>query len=380
MEFSVIFPNGDTNQFRLKSKELKGSFLIAQVFHEAKIEHETAKYFGLRYLDKDDGGINWITPELNLKKLSYIETGTNKTGSNIQLLARFFPKDPDLVFSSQPRSRSLFCQLMNNMLTNEELGCDINTHATLNGLRLQSVYGNIDMKENKNDYFGKYHDLEIDIPTLVSCRNNLTQGQYYHLVQKYHKKFHGIRQAQAEIMFLNEIQNVPFYGYNLYSIVDKTHESNYLALSEFGLCFIYDSCIEKHTFPPKTEEFSWSDLIYCQIDNNIIRFGFFPQFGGLLEKKIKVKSKYSHKGALRLQEDLNCIREMFSDVVDGQIVFDSRKSAQKFYTTLIPQKRHNSLSEKFHSLRSSLRRSVRRTKSDKSNNSTLMGEEKSIAE
>ena len=366
MEFNVIFPNGETKEFRLKSKEFKGKFLINGVFNEAKIEDETSKkYFGLRYADKDDAGMSWITPELNMKRLSYLATGYNKAGSNIQLLIRFFPKNPDLVFPTSA-SRSLFRQLMKNMLINEEIGCDINTHAILDGLNLQCVYGDIDKKEDGAKYFDKYNDLEIYLPSLMSCGNSISQREYYLLVQKQHEKLKGLRETQAEIKYLNEIQNLPLYGYNFYNISDKTHESYFLGISEFGICFVYDSYIEKHLFPKNVEEYSWSDLVYCQLDRNIVKFGFFPQFGGFIEKKVKVKCKYSQKGAYRLEADLHDFKKMFSDgeAVDGQGVFQSRKEAQKHYTTMIPQKRHNSLSQKFSSMKRSLRVSFRRTKSN----------------
>lgn len=360
MEFAVVLPSEELLKIRLNSKELKGKFLLARVFSQAQINDDACKeYFGLRYPDKDDAVMNWICPDDNMKSFSYLSTGFNGVPSNMQLAVRFFPKDPDLVFPTN-EIRLIFRQHMKNLLMNEDLGCNLKTHAMLDSFLVQAELGDL-VYQNKDKYSKYIADLEVHVPSVISSGTTLTENKYHVLVKQYHEKLRGIRSAQADIMYLSLVQKIPLYGYNICSVSDKSSASFFLAFSQKGIAFIYDTFIKKYAPPHHMEVYSWSDLVYNELERNTLKLGFFPQGGEFIERKIKIKSQYSQKGAYRLQLEIKKFKEIFLDIVDGENVFDSRKKARRFYTTRIPRK-DKSISKKFNSFRSSLRTSLRGTK------------------
>lgn len=357
MEFSIILPNGENIHIHLKSKELKGNFLVEKTFNALKILNDS-QIFGLRYSDKNDAGMNWLQPEENLRTLKYLRSISDTGEVCLHFAVRVSPRNPDLAITTA-EGRRLFRQFMKGLLINGDLGCNVKTHAMLDAFIAQAELGNFNV--NEKEYSTEMNKFEIFAPTTLSCNETISEINYMKLVRMYHKQLQGTRPSQADILYLSLVQKVPLYGYIIYNICDKATESFFIALSENGVHFVYESYIEKFTLPKKMETFAWRDLVYLEIEKHKVKMGFFPQQGDFAERQFKLKSKYSNGGIFRFEMDLNKYKDLYLNVVDGLEVFDSRKQAQRCYTTKIPQ-RNKSWNKKFSSFRHSLRNSLRRNK------------------
>ena len=376
MEFEVILPSGKTLNIKLTSKELKGSVLMHQVFGGVNITGDSTHYFGLRYPDKDDAGMNWLLPDDNLKTLSYL---SSRGSTTIQLAVRIFPENPDLVFPTA-EARCLFRQYLKSMLLNNELGCDTKKHAMLDACIVQAEIGDYSEETKLESYEKQLGKLDIYAPTSLCAATPINETTYLKTVRVYHKRLVGTRSAQADIMYLSLVQKLPLYGYAIYKVFDKIHKDYFVAFSNNGINFIYESYLESFSIPRRKEVFAWGDIVFCELNRNKVKLGFFQQGTEFVSRSLKIKSKYSQRGACRFQADLNKYKEVFLNVVDGGEMFDSRKKARKCHSAKIPR-RTNTWNSKLTTIRLSLRNSLKRNKTrNRSNNEeeefTSRGDEK----
>lgn len=363
MDFTIILPSGQTTKITLIQKELKGRFLLNKIFEQLKIIGEAKLYFGLRYSEKGDETITWISPEDNLKSLSFLSS-LSKRHPSMQFAVRTFPKNPELVFSNT-ESRMLFRQHIKNMMLDNELGCDSKSHAQLDACIAQSELG--DYSEENKDYIKKLNKLNIYAPSILGAGTPLGESEYMKMVRSYHKKLSGVRPTQADVLFLTQVQKLPLYGYKIYNVSEKSADKLFIALSEEGINFIYDSYLEAFSKPKRKETFAWGDLIYSELIRNKVKMGFLVKGEEFVEKNIKVAGNYSVKAGSRFIDDLSQHKNIFLSVVDGGSVFKSRKKAQRAYSAKIPRK--SSLNKRvIHSLRSSLRWNKKVRSNDEGNN------------
>ena len=137
MHFTIIPPRGKEIVVpkTAKSKMVKGDDLLMFLCNELEI-NGYQDYFGLLYCDKRNGKMSFLDRNDILKKLE-ITAGKKIT---LHLVTTFHPEHPEETFRSEP-SRRLFCNLMKDKLVSGELGCDVDTHAYLDGIYLQATIG-----------------------------------------------------------------------------------------------------------------------------------------------------------------------------------------------------------------------------------------------
>ena len=370
MNFQVVLPDGGCFNTSLNpKKELRGKDLLQNIYEHVKVTDETRDYFGVCYIDKGDGGRNWILPEDNLKTMNFfIAAGKIR----LQFEVRLFPKDPDLIFPTTD-ARRIFRQHMKNLLTHNQIGCDNKTSAMLDAFIVQAELGDYITVDNEK-YFQRVADINIYAPTSLSSGTPITEIEYLKMMRMYHKKLNGMSPDQADILYLSLVQKIPMYGYVLYHISNTEHNEHLLALSYDGIHFIYESCLEKFIAPKQKEIIKWQDLKYCEILRKKIKIGYtLPKNtnGMIIEKVFKMKTKYGHKGATRFKADLNKHKNMYytTDQTDGSGILNSRKDANVCYSTQLPR-RANTLGERMSSIRGSIKKHKWkvRSKSDKEKN------------
>lgn len=313
MKFHITFPNGESLYIELKSKELKGICLVDKVFEHLDLYEDTNKYFALSYVDKYDGGRNWVNDGDNLRTLNGVQLGGVM---QLQFGVYIFPTDPHLVFTTAV-SRRLFRQYMKNIILNDLMRWEIENLAELDALIAQAELGDHDSV--KNDYPRQLNNLEIYLPTYVISETPVTEHQYLKKVLRYHTLLKGMSSVKADIMFLNKVQMIPNYGYVFHRISDSIREQYFIALSPHGLHFIYVTSIEKAISCDKKESFTWNDFVeYRQIDQKQFKLKLLMTANTKITRKFKIKSNHSHKDSCRFKSDIERYKEVYCEDIFPQ--------------------------------------------------------------
>lgn len=308
MKFHITFPNGESLYIELKSKDLKGIYLMNKVFEHLDIYEDTNKYFALSYFDKYDGGKIWVHEKDNLRILNGVQLGGVM---QLQFGVYIFPIDPHLVFTTAV-SRRLFRQYMKNMVLNGSMRWNAEHLAELDALIAQAEIGDYD--NAKNDYWNQLNNFEIYLPSYIILETPISEQQYLKKVLRHHTVLKGMSPVKADIMFLNEVQRIPNYGYVFHRISDSIREQYFLALSPIGIHFIYVTTLEKAIQTDKKETFIWKDLVgYRQVDQKQFKLKLMMTSSTKITRKFKLKGIHSQKESTRFKCDITKYKEVYCE-------------------------------------------------------------------
>ena len=308
MEYIVILPNGKEIRVELPKRdgiELKGSNLLAALFSSIGLAKKEQQYFGLSYCDKEDGRMDWLEKDDVLKSLP-----KNKI-SRFHLTVRYYPQHPDIVLK-EASTRNLFCLQIKEKLLRGELGCDVETHAYLDGLLVQAIIGDFSPTFHKSGYLRSVEGLDLATPSRINSNADPTEAIYLRRVGYYHRFSIGMSSSEAELTYLRKAKTLCCYGYIIHTVSDKNKNDLCVGLKEKGIA-IFDDPSFAHCEPLMVKtELSWDSLKYCMSVKCKVKLGVELQKGKVTEFAWKVKDKNCFRGAQRLCTDITAFRDMYA--------------------------------------------------------------------
>ena len=323
MRFYVTFPNGESLIVELTSKELKGNCLLQKVYAHLNLteEEEAAKHFGLSYCDRSDGGKNWLQTDDKLKKVNGVKFAG---GLQFQFEVHMLPEHPAQcnVFTS-PQSRRLIRQHLKNMLARDLMRCaDVEYACVLDALIVQAELGNYESVTK--DYLHEVNVLGIHLPLSVVSSSSLSEHEYVQNVQRYHAMLTDMTPEQADVTFLNKARDMPNYGYLFHVISDSIRKQYLLAVSPYGIHFIYDTGMGKTISAEKQETFAWDKFVGCsQVTERQFKVKLLVTQSTVTVRKFKVKGNHAHahRNVNRFIWDMEKCRQLhFYDVTTSPVV------------------------------------------------------------
>ena len=361
MEYIVILPNGQEKLVELSKQngiELKGSNLLAALFSSIGLAKNEQQYFGLSYCDKEDGRMDWLEKDDILKSLP-----KNKI-ARFHLTVRYYPQHPDIVLK-EASTRNLFCLQIKDKLLRGELGCDVETHAYLDGLLVQANLGDFSPGLHKPGYLRSIEGIELATPSRINSNADPTEAIYLRRVGYYHRFSIGMGSSEAELAYLKKAKTLCSYGYIIHTVTDKNRNEFCVGLKEKGIA-IFDDPSFAHCEPLMVKtELSWDSLKYCMSVKCKVKMGVELQKGKVKEFVWKVKDKNCFRGAKRLCTDITTFRDMFASRDECDFL-RKKKEIKRAKSLAIPSlEKRRSAFRRLNSVTSTIRNSLRRKTSSK---------------
>ena len=352
--YNILLLDGAQISVNLTNEETHGSDLLIKVLERANLSGDDAKYFGLLYSEKEDGGMNWLGPDDELRSV-----GRSKS-TFFQFAVRFYPEHPDRALKNEI-TRKLFRSHLKEMLVRGELGCCIETHAILDGHIVQAEIGSYNPSKHKVGYLKHIKNVEICAPTFLNSDTDIKEAEYLRKVNWFHRRNVGISSSDADIMFLAKVKKLPFYGIVIYKTVIHHGTEVCLGLSGDGIVMFDDTLSDRCKLPAVLMQHPWKTLHYCLRDKNKVKLGILDYENNVEDIVLKLKSKNSFKRAERLHKEILAFRDMFL-VKDDTDFYTSKKIYKKVQRTHSAKERFAkpvNRTNRFHSLSSNFRSSFK---------------------
>lgn len=299
-------------------------------------------------------GKNWIRDDDDLRKINAMRYSDH---IHVVFTVRILPKDPHLNFSSA-ELRRLIRHHLKSLMINDILRCDVETAARLDGYVIQAEIGNHGLI-GREMYTHHLERLQIYLPIYIISDSPVTEHEYHKKVQVNHRKFKDMTPAKADILFLNTVQNIQSYGHVWYKISDSEHKRHFISLSSNGVGFVYEETREKAVSCVNREAFSWNCVENCDVDSKTFRMTLSSKLTNIpnVERKFKMKSRYSYKDAERLRDDIERYKQVYCE--NDTSLFNPHGASQP------SRAQTEKMKSKSHSRLSSFTRSFRRFGSSK---------------
>jgi len=361
MEYVIILPNGEVREVRLESQkeaDLAGSNLLAAIFSSMGLAKSEQQYFGLSYCNKEDGRMDWLEKDDNLKNLP------KSRSARFHLAVRYYPQHPDVVLKDGS-TRSLFCLQIKEKLLRGELGCDVETHACLDGLLVQAIMGDFNPSFHKPGYLRSIKGVELVTPSRLNSDADPAERIYLRRVGYYHKSNIGVSSSEAELLYLKKAKNLCSYGYIIHTVSDRNKSEICVGLEEGGIAIFDDPAFAQCEPLMVKTQFSWDHLKYCISAKCKVKLGVELQKGKVTEFVWKVKSKNCFRGAKRLCMDITAFREMFASRDENDFL-TKKKEIRRVKSFRSPSSvKSTSAFRRLNSVTSTIRNSLRRKLSSK---------------
>ena len=355
MEYTTILPNGEEILVELKKQhghQNTGADLLDAFFNKMGLSKDDERYFGLLYCDKEDGRMDWLEKDDTLKSLP-----KNK-GSVFHLSVRYYPQHPELVIKEE-KTRHLFCFQIKEKLLRGEWGCDVETHACLDGLLVQATAGDYNPMVHQDGYLQSLKGVEIFSPSRLNSDQDPSERSYLYKVHNHHKRNLGIRPADAEIEYLKIARTLTLYGFIIHNAIDCNNNELCVGLREQGIA-IFNNPSFAHCEPILIRtEFSWDHLKFCTSAKRKVTLGVTIQSGNISEIVWKVNTTNRFRGARRLCDDIKAFRDMYGSRDESDFV-TSKKEIKRARSFSSPSNKSSARFQRFHSVTISIRNSLRR--------------------
>ena len=355
MDCRTILPSGEEILIELKKRhghQNTGADLFEAFFNKMGLCKDDQQYFGLLYCDKEDGRMDWLEKDDILKSLP-----KNKE-SIFHLSVRYYPQHPELVIK-EDKTRHLFCFQIKEKLLRGEWGCDVETHACLDGLLVQATAGDYNPKVHEDGYLQTLKGVEIFSPSRLNSDQDPTEKSYLHKVRNHHKKNLGIRRSDAEIEYLKKARTLALYGFIIHNAVDCNNNELCVGLREQGIV-IFNNPSFAHCEPLLIRtEFSWDHLKFCTTSKRKVTLGVTIQSGNICEIVWKVNTTNGFRGAKRLCNDIKAFRDIYGSRDESDFV-TSKKEIKRAKSFSSPSFKSRAKFQRFHSVTTSIRNSLRR--------------------
>ena len=300
----------DNSQFitTFGQKTVLGMELFDRVCHRVRVPPENRQYFGLQYMDREDGDLNW----LNLDK--EIRPSRKSKPLMYQFAVKVFPQDPLKLEANMQRQILL---QVKGLLNRGKFSLPVEKHALIDGFYVQAALGDFIAKRHKPGYLEDLLGLFYCPPTGINSDGNISEEHYEVMVRDLHKSHRGMTREEAVAAALDICKELPNYGaWMHYRGTDQARGNEVVfCVSIHGIRI----CELKSTFPEAGEvchNFKWRDIISMFCDN--AKFYMYIADASAADGENMTcrvfrfnKGLYSYKAAQRLQEDAENHQKFF---------------------------------------------------------------------
>ncbi|CAH3021644.1 unnamed protein product [Porites evermanni] len=267
-----------------------GDELFERVCERLKVPSYDRQYFGLQYIDNEDGDVNW----LNLDK--EIRPPRKSNPLMYQFAVKVFP----------------FLGEVNLVLYVFLSPFKLDGHsfvASIDGFFAQAMLGDFIPKQHKAGYLETLLGIFYCPPTGINCDGDIDEEKYELMVRDLHRSHRGMTREKAVSYALDICKELPNYGACVYyggTDLDSGDEV-VLSVSIQGIRI----CQLKNKFPEVGEvchHFQWRDVISILCDDAKLYVHLAEAANGNEEDtscrafRFK-KGLYSHKVAHRFKKD-----------------------------------------------------------------------------
>lgn len=206
LEFRVILLDNSEFSTTFESKGVKGLELFDQVCEKAQIPLSYRKYFGLQYVDRKDGEMNWLLLEKPLrgKKKHKVQ--------NLQLAVQVFPTRQLKLHHDLQLLRMLMFQLK-DFISRGKFHLPINKHAILDSYFAQAELGDYNEENHGYGYLeGLLGSTFFSHPSFINSNFDINEAVYETMVTDLHKSRKGMTTKESLLAFIDLSQSVQGYG------------------------------------------------------------------------------------------------------------------------------------------------------------------------
>ncbi|XP_015770657.1 PREDICTED: merlin-like [Acropora digitifera] len=278
----------DNSQFvtTFDQKIVLGKDLFDLVCQRVQVPNNKKQYFGLQYIDQEDGDLNWLV----------------------------FAQDPHTM--QQGLQKQILLQIK-GLLNRGKLSLPVEKHAEIDGLYVQAALGDFIAKRHKRGYLEDLLGLFYCPPTGINSEEHISEERYEIMVRDLHKRHRGMSREEAISAATEVCKELPEYGaWKHYGGTDPSKGNEVVfCVSIYGIRI----CQLKSKFPETGEEchnFHWRDIISMVCDKE--KFCLYltdaaaADASGLTCRVFRFdKGLYSHKAAQRLLVDAENHQKFF---------------------------------------------------------------------
>ncbi|KAL9983445.1 hypothetical protein ACROYT_G005620 [Oculina patagonica] len=250
----------DNSQFiaTFDQKTVLGSDLFDKVCEKAQVPPYYRQYFGLQYIDREDGDVDWlhmdkeIHPRRKSKPLLY------------QFAVKVFPRDP---IKLEKDMQKLILLQVKTLINRGKFSLPVNEHALIDGFYAQAMLGDFNSKRHKPGYLEDLLGLFYCPPTGINSDGNISEEDYEVMVKDLHKSHRGMTREEAVSAALDICKELENYGaWMHYGGIDSNGNEVVFCVSIDGIRV----CQLKSRFPEAgavCHNFHWRDIISMFCDN-----------------------------------------------------------------------------------------------------------------
>lgn len=250
----------DNSQFitSFEQKTVVGNELLDRVCDKIQVPLYYKQYFGLQYIDREDGELVW----LNLEK----ELPPQRKSKPLlfQFAVKVFPRDPLKV---EENLQWLILLQVKALINRGKFSLPVSKHAMIDGFYVQATLGDFSGKRHKPGYLEELLGLFYFPPTGINTDENISEESYEVMVKDLHKSHRGMTRKEAVSAALDVCKELDNYGACLhYGISDHNGEEVVFCVTVDGMRI----CHLKSKFPEVGEvchSFQWRDIISMFCDN-----------------------------------------------------------------------------------------------------------------
>ena len=199
----------DNSQFvtMFDQETVVGDELFERVCERLKVPPYDRQYFGLQYIDTEDGDVNW----LNLDK--EIRPPRKSNPLMYQFAVKVFPKDP--LHLDQNMQKQILLQLK-GLINRGKFNLPVSKHASIDGFFAQAMLGDFIPKQHKAGYLETLLGIFYCPPTGINSDGDIDEEKYELMVRDLHKSHRGMTREKAVSHALDICKELPNYGACVY--------------------------------------------------------------------------------------------------------------------------------------------------------------------
>ena len=300
----------DNSQFitTFGQKTVQGRELFERVCQRVQVPLYNRQYFGLQYMDREDGDVNWlnldkeIRPSRKFKPLMY------------QFAVKVFPMEP--LKLEQNMQKQILLQVK-VLINRGKFNLPVRKHGLIDGFFVQAMLGDFVAKRHKPGYLEDLLGLFYCPPTGMNSDGDISEEHYEIMVRDLHKSHRGMTREEAVSAALDICKELPNYGACMHyggTDLDSGDEVVF-CVSIHGMRI----CQLKNKFPEVGEvchNFQWREIISMFCDN--AKFYIYLAGAGENDEKNMTcrvfrfnKGLYGYKGVQRLHVDAENHQKFF---------------------------------------------------------------------
>ena len=297
----------DNSQFSttFEKKTVQGRDLFDRVCERAQVPPYCKQYFGLQYIDREDGEVAWQNLDKEIRS-------SRKTKPLLyQFAVKVFPQDP---IKLEKDMQIHILRQLKTLINRGKFSLPVNKHALIDGFYVQAMLGDFSAKRHKPGYLENLLGLFYCPPTGINSDENISEEEYEVMVKDLHKSHRGMTREEAVSAALGICKELENYGaWMHYGGIDNNGVEVVVCVSIHGIRV----CQLKNKFPEVgalCHNFHWREIISMFCDN--AKFYMYVTEGrdedNMTCRSFRFhKGLYGYKTAQRLQVDAENHQKFF---------------------------------------------------------------------